>query len=240
MSNTTTDLLEKIKQNGLRPPDISKRTGIPVARIYKWYAGGASPKYADIKLLKGLLEPETKQPLGGIDIAIAAEPTHTYRTSADFDLRQIVGIIQAVNNWTQEQVAQSINYTRVSLGNAMDRDDQAIKKLLTDKFGHLLKKVPPPIQTEAPCGEIVAQMQSQIERLEADKKRLEKLVDFSLNSMEQTQLALLAYQKAAHLIRVQFAAGADKKLLKQLQAHADKVLAASYSVKSEKDSQVSS
>jgi hypothetical protein len=106
--------------------------------------------------------------------------------------------------------------------------------MIMGKHGHIIKKVPRPMN-ETPCGEIVAQMQDQISELKADKRRLEKMVDLSLNSMEQTQLVLLAYQKAAHNLRVEFAAGSDKKKQKSLQVHADKVLAESYLVRSEKD-----
>lgn len=247
MVKTTTELLEKLKSKDVSITKIAKDTGIPRNRIYQWIAGRGTPGFEDAQILykyfdkKGVSSTDSYTDKWGV----VHDPARAYyRTSADFDLRQTVGIIQAVNNWTIEQVAQSIGYTRVGLGMAMDKDDQAIKGLLTDKFSHILKKVPQPSQPETPCGEIVQQMQSTIDakeelivELKAALRRLEKMIDLSLNSVEQRQLVLLAYQKAANYLQADLAAGPDKKKQKELRAYADKLLSESIRVAPEKGSQ---
>ena len=50
------ELIEKVKKTGINATNLSKNTGIPVGRIYKWYDGAATPKQLDdIKLLEKFL-----------------------------------------------------------------------------------------------------------------------------------------------------------------------------------------
>ena len=57
------DIIDKIKETGVSVDNLSKATGIPTSRIYKWFSKKAEPKYADTKLLedflnKGLVKPD--------------------------------------------------------------------------------------------------------------------------------------------------------------------------------------
>lgn len=49
------EILEILKKNELTPAKISKKTGIPASRIYKWYGGIANPKSADLEKLEKLV-----------------------------------------------------------------------------------------------------------------------------------------------------------------------------------------
>lgn len=55
MSKETAELINKIKRTGKLPPEVSSITGIPVGRIYKWFDGTSSPKYADAVKLEEIL-----------------------------------------------------------------------------------------------------------------------------------------------------------------------------------------
>lgn len=50
------NLLEKVKSTGYPVLRISKETGIPHSRIYKWYEGKGEPKLADSEILLTWLE----------------------------------------------------------------------------------------------------------------------------------------------------------------------------------------
>ena len=49
------DLIEKIKRSGVSVGELSTKTGIPTARIYKWLDGSAKPKHEDSKKLEDFL-----------------------------------------------------------------------------------------------------------------------------------------------------------------------------------------
>jgi DNA-binding phage protein len=224
-------LIKELILRGIRPSFIAKNTDIPQDRIYKWFSGRGTPKYDDSKKLQEILQESD---------SVVSEPNAEYFSSSDWTLRQIVGIIQAINDWTIEQVAESIQYTRVTLAHAMSVNDEAMKTKLLRVHGDLVKKVPS--QKNEPVNvELVASLRDQISLLKElvqdlrdQVARLQNQHDISLNSIEQNQLVLLAYQKAAHNLRVEFAAGSDKRRLTSLRAHADKALAESYVLKSEK------
>ena len=50
------DIIDKIKESGVSVDNLSKATGIPTSRIYKWFSKKAEPKYADTKLLEDFLK----------------------------------------------------------------------------------------------------------------------------------------------------------------------------------------
>ena len=50
------DIIEKIKKKGVTAGDLSKETGIPISRIYKWFDGTAQPKYGDVNKLEQFLK----------------------------------------------------------------------------------------------------------------------------------------------------------------------------------------
>ena len=52
MSNKPADILAEIKAVGVSLLKISKQTGIPVNRMYKWYEGKGSPKHEDVQILR--------------------------------------------------------------------------------------------------------------------------------------------------------------------------------------------
>jgi len=83
------DIIENIKRNGVSVKDLSNKTGIPEARIYKWFAGKATPKYNDVQKLEQFLnclevvedkniksvntEENNKEPVNGLTIEAILE-----------------------------------------------------------------------------------------------------------------------------------------------------------------------
>lgn len=55
MSNKQPNILDELKQTGASVLKISKETGIPANRMYKWYEGKGTPKYEDVQILKAWL-----------------------------------------------------------------------------------------------------------------------------------------------------------------------------------------
>ena len=49
------DIVDKIKGTGISVDELSKSTGIPTGRIYKWFEGKSAPKYADAIKLEDFL-----------------------------------------------------------------------------------------------------------------------------------------------------------------------------------------
>jgi predicted transcriptional regulator len=231
-------VLVKLQEQGLKVSDIARLTDIPADRIYKWYAGKGTPRYEDVKKLQTLL------PNSSNSLDMVNEPAAEYSLNQGWTLKQMVGIIQAIKDWTIEQVADTIDYSRVHLANAMATNDEAMRGKLLKVHGHLISNIPVP-KKEAAQSELldsfrdqIVLLKSHVQDLRDQISRLEHQQDVNLSSIEQNQLVLLAYQKAAHNLRVEFAAGSDKRKLTLLRAHADKALAESYVAKTEKGTRV--
>ena len=75
------DIIDKIKQTGISVDNLSKATGIPTSRIYKWFSKKAEPKYADTKLLedflnKGIIKPDVATPEKVMSVTKNEESLH--------------------------------------------------------------------------------------------------------------------------------------------------------------------
>lgn len=56
MDKDQSSLLDELKQSGVSTLKISKETGIPSDRMYKWYEGKGNPKFEDVQKLRAWLD----------------------------------------------------------------------------------------------------------------------------------------------------------------------------------------
>lgn len=127
------------------------------------------------------------------------------------NLREIVREIQFKKDWTIEQVAESIGYTRVHLTKEMKKDaSPLIADLLIEKYKDILQNVSRGNgdswnlngkEKNQPdfARKLVARLEKDIEKLEVENAELKAQVNSSLQQVLENQLAAAsiheAYQK---------------------------------------------
>jgi hypothetical protein len=165
-------------------------------------------------------------------------------------LKELVKIIQAKKEWTVEDVAKSVGYSRVQLSRLMNQDESSdIESLLEEKHSALIQNVSPAAtligradvkQKSLPLDEWQAKYLAQVEReneqlrkdkedLKRDKATLEKLVQdnqkiisISLRSLEALSKTLSVRQLAVGKTVLQSLERLEKKKPGSLIAASDK------------------
>jgi hypothetical protein len=97
-------------------------------------------------------------------------------------LREIVEEIQHRRKWTQEQVAKSIGYTRVSLLREMGKPEaSAYEDMLLQKHADILQNVSlPPPEVPLPLGGFRPTVKDYVEEIKGDRDYLRQLLRTSL------------------------------------------------------------
>lgn len=78
MSTKQDNILDELKGTGASVLKISKETGIPANRMYKWYEGKGSPKYEDVQILRKWLNKLSEEVTNVVE-----EPQISYKGSDD-------------------------------------------------------------------------------------------------------------------------------------------------------------
>lgn len=98
------EVLEKLEELGFNVQKISELTGIPSARIYKWYDKKGSPKLADFNKLKDLYEKMKPKPTNDFHCENknqAAEEQVPYLTA-----EEQIKLLKEVNEMKEQQIKQ--------------------------------------------------------------------------------------------------------------------------------------
>jgi hypothetical protein len=114
-------------------------------------------------------------------------------------LREIVEEIQHRRKWTQEQVAKSIGYTRVSLLREMGKaEPSAYEDMLLQKHADILQNVsPPPPEAPLPLGGFRPTVKDYVEEIKGDRDYLRQLLRTSLVDISTSLGELLKKHEGA-------------------------------------------
>lgn len=104
------DIIEKIKQKGFSPKEVSEGSGIPLPRVYKWMQGKSSPKAEDSRILEKFLQSYTvKDNTEPIEMPeTVANLSHSVKTVTETNSRLVVELIERGKKETEVTIASAV------------------------------------------------------------------------------------------------------------------------------------
>lgn len=123
------ELIDKIKKTGASVDKISKDTGIPTARIYKWFSGKALPKYADAALLEEFLNMSTQK-----EINFKADD-YIKNDKNELSLHLLIKSNSILSD-ANKALAEANNELTIMLKNSVNSNGQNSQQNLAEKVLH--------------------------------------------------------------------------------------------------------